>query len=212
MEKNSPYPVSPEGRGNRGWLAVITTSLAAMAVFLATGFAFRNLLIEEWHLYKLRMGSEAEKRCAVAKLGELRSVKAAPLLIDLIHRSYNPEWPQRYLFAFHRECSLQRSSRINQIYERWPDSLERQAVLALLAIGKPAAARLEEACSIWDDGHLLRLAALLGLAAGEKGFSLIVTRECSGAFFPVLEKLSKNPDPQIYGLASWAIQQFYANG
>src|SRR6266508_3266331 len=109
----------PPMKKSRGRIAVVFSSLAALPVLVAAGFASRDLLVEEWHLYKLRNGSEVEKRRALAKLGELRSVKTAPILIDLIQRSHDPEWPQRYLFSFPSECSNRRSWRIAQIYERW---------------------------------------------------------------------------------------------
>src|SRR5262249_22718595 len=45
-------------------------------------FASRNLLFEEWQIYKLKRGNAQERGAAAKKLGDLGSVKALPFLME----------------------------------------------------------------------------------------------------------------------------------
>ena len=67
------------GRGKRVAMAAAGMGLV---VLFATGFALKDRIREEWWLYKLKYGDEAEKRIAAQMLGELCSVRAAPLLVQ----------------------------------------------------------------------------------------------------------------------------------
>jgi len=59
-----------------------------LVVIIATGFALKDWIREEWYLYRLTQGDEKAQRAAAERLGEMRSVRAVPLLADrLVVRS-----------------------------------------------------------------------------------------------------------------------------
>ena len=64
----------------------VTLSLAALGVcvVVACAVVFRDVAVEQWYLWKLDSHDEATRLLAAEKLGELKSVRAVPRLIELI--------------------------------------------------------------------------------------------------------------------------------
>ncbi|MBI4583848.1 MAG: hypothetical protein HY717_07475 [Planctomycetes bacterium] len=193
----------------KGRLVALAAASAGLITLLGTGLASKDFLVEQWWLYRFGSGSDVEKRVAIAKLGERRSVRAIPRLIKLLGDSFDPDWPQGYLFQLPMECSEFGEWRLQKLMGRWPASLERAAVLALLRASEPAARAVEQALPDWDEARALRLAALLGVAAENERGSL--DAQAARWFNPVLGKLAWYPDEKVQALAKWALEQFEKN-
>ncbi len=193
----------------KGRLFALAAASAGLITLLGAGLASNGFLVEQWWLYRLQSGGEAEKRAAIAKLGEMRSVRAIPRLIKLLDDSFDPDWPQEYPFQLPMECSEFREWRVQKLMDRWPAALERAAVLALLRTGEPAARAVEQALPDWDEERALRLAALLGLSAENERGSL--DAQAARWLIPVLEKLAWHPDHKVQALAKWTLEQFEKN-
>ena len=68
-----------------------TLFLALGAGLLAAGaaaFAYRNALAERWHLWMLHSKDPANWKIAAERLGELRSARAVPRLMELLRKLY----------------------------------------------------------------------------------------------------------------------------
>jgi len=82
--------------GRKGKRVALLVLAAGVAVLGVAVYAGRDLLIEEWYLYRLRSEDEAVRREAVEHLGDLRSARAVPRLIALaveeaeVHRTTDP--------------------------------------------------------------------------------------------------------------------------
>ena len=77
-------------KGSRGrWLTLLTCIFAACAV----AWALLNVerMKELWYLGQLRSGDPAARARAAEKLGEMKSLRAVPLLIEEIRRESNEE-------------------------------------------------------------------------------------------------------------------------
>ena len=70
-----------KSRGKR--LTHLTTALGLLVLVVA-GFAAKDLAVEQWFLWELRSEDEQERKVAVEKLVEMRSVRAARPLIALL--------------------------------------------------------------------------------------------------------------------------------
>ncbi len=72
---------------------VVSVVLVGIAVFVASGFALRRPILEQWYLWKLGSEIEEDRRLAAEKLGGMKSVKAVPGLIGIL-REYVTEGQQ----------------------------------------------------------------------------------------------------------------------
>jgi hypothetical protein len=71
--------VPGRGRTIAGWSAVLGLVTAAVA-----GYLFRDSIREAWYIHELEIGSLEEKVAAAQRLGELKSARAAPALIEAL--------------------------------------------------------------------------------------------------------------------------------
>lgn len=111
-------------RGKRALLLALGAGLLAAG---GAAFAYRNALSERWHLWMLHSKDPANWQIAAERLGELRSARAVPRLIQLLRNLY-PQNTDR---------------RSPQPPPAPPDPHPYDA--ALLAIGRPATGALVEA-------------------------------------------------------------------
>jgi HEAT repeat protein len=70
----------------RGRRAALIAALCAAAVIVAAIIAGRDLILEQWWIWRLGSRDEATWRAAAERLGEMRSVRAAPALVGLYVR------------------------------------------------------------------------------------------------------------------------------
>lgn len=61
-------------------LVIIVGSL----VLVIAGFALRDRVFEQWLLWKLESGNEQARKIAAERLGEMRSARAAPRLVQIL--------------------------------------------------------------------------------------------------------------------------------
>jgi len=79
----------------RGRRFAIGSAGVALGVLVLGLLASKDRLREEWYLHRLRAGTAAEKDHAIEKLGDLRCLRAVPLLLESIGLdSAPPEGPQ----------------------------------------------------------------------------------------------------------------------
>ena len=65
--------------------AVISVAIVAgIAVVVASGFTLTGPVIEQWYLWKLESEDEEERRTAVERLADMRSVRAVPRLLSML--------------------------------------------------------------------------------------------------------------------------------
>ena len=69
---------------SRGRVITAWSATASAAVLITALFAARDRIAEAWNLHRLRSADAAQRFQAAKRLGELRSAKAAPGLIDLL--------------------------------------------------------------------------------------------------------------------------------
>lgn len=67
----------------RGKVVVLSTLALGLVVLVAAGFAAKGRIVEEWYLHQLESDDEKEQIVAARALGDMRSVGAIPLLVDL---------------------------------------------------------------------------------------------------------------------------------
>jgi hypothetical protein len=66
----------------RGRLIAISVGILGLALLTIAGFAFRERIREEYWLWRLEREEETGQRLAVKRLGELRSLRAVPRLLE----------------------------------------------------------------------------------------------------------------------------------
>ena len=64
-------------------LIVVSVAVLSMVVLVASGFALKRPILEQWYLWELDSEDEQERKLAAEKLGELHSVRAIPRLTEL---------------------------------------------------------------------------------------------------------------------------------
>jgi HEAT repeat protein len=69
-------------RQRRGRVVAIAAVLLGLTVLGAAGFSFRQRILEEWYFVQLRSRDSGKRYFAATHLGEMRSVRAVPRLID----------------------------------------------------------------------------------------------------------------------------------
>jgi hypothetical protein len=122
--------------------------------------AARGLVVEEWYLWRLGSGDVRARQEAAARLGELRSSRAVPLLFERLVREATTAPPR------------------SRWYDKSVDPFEATTAKtyreALVAIGEPAAARLAERLRNGEARVQLWAADVLGaVAAAEIQAALI---------------------------------------
>src|SRR5262245_59662702 len=147
----------------RGKLTLLLALAAGLLAAGAAAFGYRNALFERWHLRMLHSKDPANWQIAAERLGELRSARAVPRLVELLRKLY-PE--SSYPPPHGTPPRLP------------PDAHPYDT--ALLAIGKPAAPALVEALGSAEENFRFRVdSILLGIGSpsvlplaaslGEKG-------------------------------------------
>lgn len=83
----------------RGKGLAITTMALGLAVLVGAGIAAKDRIVEEWWLYKVEWGSQEEQIQGVRRLGEMRSRRAIPLLLDLSGFPANREGAELHMLS-----------------------------------------------------------------------------------------------------------------
>lgn len=65
----------------RGKVVACSTLAVGLVVVIAAGVGARGRITEQWYLWKLEKGSDDEQVVAAAALGNIRSVRAVPILL-----------------------------------------------------------------------------------------------------------------------------------
>jgi hypothetical protein len=86
-------------RGGKGKRVAISAAVAGALVLLAAVFALRGWIREEWYLRKLGSGDGEAKRLAAEKLGELKSIRAIPVLAGLVREATVDPYPRGFLLS-----------------------------------------------------------------------------------------------------------------
>ncbi len=73
-------------KARRGRRIALGSGAIGIAVLAAAGIAFRDRILEEYSIWKLEKGSEAERISAARDLEALRSVRAVPFLMKALCR------------------------------------------------------------------------------------------------------------------------------
>ncbi len=142
-------------------MAIGVVVVGAM-VIVGAGIAFEEKLVEQWYLWKLESGEEQELELAAEKLGQMRSRRAIPRLVEILRRA-----PKRW-FAFQSFSSDW--TRIVSTAVIWDavtgtelttDVRSHYSFRALVRIGRPAVSALQPLLEDEDDGN--RLAAAVAL-------------------------------------------------
>ena len=108
-------------------LAQLTITLGVLVLLIA-GYAFREEAAEQWNLWKLESDDEATRVTAAEKLGEMRSVKAVPMLMELLPKKVRG-WVE----------GNQADANVAKVWPKdWRSWVEGNIGDALLAIGEPA--------------------------------------------------------------------------
>src|SRR5437867_2340906 len=61
----------------------LSTAVLGLVVLVAAGIAAKDTIREQWYLHRLENGAEEEQIVAAEKLGDMRSIRAIPLLLGL---------------------------------------------------------------------------------------------------------------------------------
>ncbi len=67
-------------------MAIGVVVVGAMVIVWA-GIAFEEKLVEQWYLWKLDSAEEKEQELAAEKLGQMRSIRAVPRLVEILRRT-----------------------------------------------------------------------------------------------------------------------------
>lgn len=70
----------------RGKLVALATAAVGMVVLVAAGFAAKDRIREQWYIWRLERGSKEAQVAAAEMLGEMRSVRAVPLLMAALRK------------------------------------------------------------------------------------------------------------------------------
>ena len=68
----------------RNKFIVSGVAVFGIAVLVASGFALKRPVLEEWYLWKLDSENDEERKVAAEKLGEMGSVRAIPPLVEIL--------------------------------------------------------------------------------------------------------------------------------
>jgi HEAT repeat protein len=79
-----------------GKKTVLLTFITSVLVLIATIVAFRELILEAFYILRLRSPSAAERQLAAQRLGERRSIRAVPKLVDLLIEESAQSNPQSF--------------------------------------------------------------------------------------------------------------------
>ncbi len=74
----------------RGKVIALSTVAVGVVVLIATGFAAKDRIREEWYLWKLTSARPEVRATAALSLGRMRSVRAVPLLVRQLVIGGNP--------------------------------------------------------------------------------------------------------------------------
>ena len=64
----------------------LLTAVVGVSVLLVAGYAFKDTAVEQWYLWQLESEDEQDRDVATQKLGEMRSVRAVPWLVEIFRR------------------------------------------------------------------------------------------------------------------------------
>jgi hypothetical protein len=82
-QRDAPVPpAAAVRRARRGKIVALASTFFGLTVVAATGFAFRQRILEEWYFLQLRSAEWSKRYDAAMSLGEMRSVRAVPRLIE----------------------------------------------------------------------------------------------------------------------------------
>src|SRR2546422_5775207 len=109
---------------NKGKVLALRIASLGVIVLVSAGFMVKQRLLERWYLWRLEKGSEAEQFVVAGKLGDMRSMLAVPVLIEVLQKD-----PHKY---FHG-CGDPRSQPLRR---------------ALVEVGKPATLEILKA---WEE-------------------------------------------------------------
>jgi hypothetical protein len=70
--------------GGRGRRVAVGAGVLGLLVLAGTAFALRDRLIEQWHLFRLESRDVSVRFRAAVRLGEMRSLRALPKLVDVL--------------------------------------------------------------------------------------------------------------------------------
>ena len=145
-------------RGRRVTIGVV---VVGAIVIVWAGIAFEEKLVEQWYLWKLDSVEEQEQQLAAEKLGQMKSRRAIPRLVEILRRSKLPS-------AFRSVAFSPDGSRIfftsrDGTLELWKtgDFRSHYSYQALVRIGRPAAHALLHLLEDTDKGNRLAAAAAL---------------------------------------------------
>jgi len=125
----------------KGKFICIGIASLAIPVLILAGLSLLPVLLEEWHLHKLRSGSEEERRSAARELVQLKSRKALPVLLEI------------FLVVHDRDSDILR------YHPGVPGVQDHWSLQALLEIGPPVPSLVE----IFRDGSRPKDDRLLAL-------------------------------------------------
>src|SRR5262245_1050448 len=98
-------PGVPASRGKLPLLLAIAVGLLAAG---GAAFWYRNALFERWHLHMLHSKDPADWPVAAERLGELRSARAVPRLVEILQIVHHeiPGGPRRTISRSRRSRRL----------------------------------------------------------------------------------------------------------
>ena len=71
----------------RGRRVTIGSVVVGAVVIVWAGFTFEEKVLEQWYLWKLESAEEEEVELAAERLGEMRSRRAIPQLVEILRRA-----------------------------------------------------------------------------------------------------------------------------
>ena len=156
--------------------------VASVVVLVAAGFALKRPILEQWFLWKLESDDELERVAASERLGEMRSVRAIPLLIKILRQVPAEERPRKRGESSNPHFSAVALTNIGvaalpdliQMLAHESDNVQKQAENVIVDIGLSAIAPLEAKLGISDERIQRGVALTLGEIESETGRSLRV--------------------------------------
>src|SRR5262245_57584592 len=179
-------PGMPARRGKLTLLLALGAGLLAAG---AAAFAYRNALAERWHLRMLESKDPANWQIAAERLGELRSARAVPKLIQRLRDLYPkdppsakspplpgpPPDPHPYDTAL-EAIGPPAAPALVEALGSFEENFRRTVDSILLGIGRPSVAPLTDALGEkgeWRRTHVLDLLEQFGPLAAEAVPALI---------------------------------------
>ena len=131
-------------------------------VIVWAGIAFEEKLVEQWYLWKLDSGEEEEQELAAEKLGQMRSSRAIPRLVEILRRAPKHQGAARSV-AFSPEGSLALwDAATGELLTTIGHGVRSHySFKALVRIGRPAVSALRHLLEDKDDGNRTAAAAAL---------------------------------------------------